>query len=144
MEVERELVVLKDNERCTIKVCQTLSILHIVCKKHFENKELRQNLLEVMELIKAHKIRYFLGDVRSLHYMKMEDANWLSTTILPVMKICSLQKWARVENPNSMIELNSLQLKHKLEFEETCKHELQFESFVDEESALHWLLFSEE
>lgn len=144
MEVERELISIRENETCTIKVCQTLFMLHVVCKKHLDSSDLRRNLLEIVELIKAYEIKYLLGDVRSLHYMKMEDANWLIATILPAMKVCTLQKWARVESSNSMIELNSLQLKNKLEFEEACKQELQFESFVDEESALHWLLFSEE
>jgi hypothetical protein len=144
MEAIKELIVIKDNEHCKMKICLEQSILNVVCKSHHESEELRKNLLELMEIIKAYRIKYLLGDVRSLHYLKVEDSNWLLSNIIPAMKACSLQKWARVENPCSMMELNSLQLKHKLEFEDACRNELQFESFVDEESALHWLLHGDD
>lgn len=140
-EEQEDVIVLKESETCIIKVNLPLSVLTVYCKRHMESKQIQQTLLDMLEIVETYDIRYLMGDVRALYYLKVEDANWIWDNILPIVKTSSVIKWARVENPSSMVELNSLQIKQKLQEEGTLKSELQFETFVDEESALHWLLY---
>ncbi|WP_266204782.1 hypothetical protein [Pontibacter kalidii] len=141
---KEKVIVVKETDVCTIKVDLSLSLLTVYCKQHMEGHEVRQNMTDMLVIVDTYKLRYLLGNVRALHYLKLEDANWLWNTLLPTLRASTVLKWARVEDPFSMVELNSLQVKKRLETEGVAKSELQFESFVDEESALHWLLYSDE
>lgn len=137
-------MVVKDDPVCSIKLDLTHAMLVVYCKQHMESEKLQQNILAMLDLIYTYKVKYLLGNLRALHYLSVKDANWLWDCIVPAVKASSVVKWARVEDPSSMLELNSLQIKARLEAENTPKSVLQFEAFVDEESALHWLLEEEE
>jgi hypothetical protein len=138
---EEKVIVVMESDLCTIKVNQSLSLLVVYCKRHIESSQMRQNFMDMLDIAAAYKIKYLMGNVRALHYLKMDDANWLWDSILPTLRASTILRWARVEDPVSMVELNSLQIKKRLEAEGVNESELQFESFVDEESALHWLLY---
>ena len=142
MEAEREtdVIVVREDATCSIKVDLTLSMLTIYCKQHLESEEVRQNLVQVLDIIDSYQLRYLLGNVRALHYLNISDANWLWDCIIPRLKASTVVKWARVEDPHSMMDLNSLEVKRRLADEGTQAGDLQFESFFDEESAIHWCL----
>ena len=134
---EEKILILKEDELCTIKVDLSASVLFVTCKQHMEQQELRERFMAMLQIVNTYQVKYLLSNVRVMHYMKLEDTNWLSGTVIPGMKASPLIKWARIEQPSSMMEINSLQLK------EAFGNEFQFESFLEEESALHWLLYVE-
>ncbi|MCX2741125.1 hypothetical protein [Pontibacter anaerobius] len=131
---EEKILVLREDELCTIKVDLSISVLFVNCKQHMEQQDLRERFLEMLVIVDTYQVKYLLSNVRAMHYMKVEVTNWLSGTIIPCIKSSPLLKWARIEQPSSMMELNSIQLKKE------CGNDFQFESFLEEESALHWLL----
>ena len=137
---ETKVIVVREDDTCYIKVDLTRSMLTIYCKEHLESEEVRQNLMQVLEIIHTYQLKYLLGNVRALHHLNIGDANWLWDHIMPRLKASTVVKWARVEDPFTMMDLNSLEVKRKLETENTLTSELQFETFFDEESAIHWLL----
>ncbi|OKL38423.1 hypothetical protein [Pontibacter flavimaris] len=138
---EKEKVTLvKENSDYTIKVYLSLSLLTLHCKRHMGSEEVRQTCMALLEIVDAYKVKYLMSNARALHYLSMEDANWVWNHTLTALRASTILKWARVEGPASMVELNSLQVRRRLEAEGVKASELQFESFVEEESALHWLL----
>ncbi|AKD03898.1 hypothetical protein POKO110462_03050 [Pontibacter korlensis] len=145
MESEQEKkVVLQDNERYKIEVDITNSILYVKCRKHLEADALHAKYLSILDIINTYKLKYLLTDVRSIHHLNLKDASWLISNVIPAMKDSTLLKYARLEDAGSMLHLNSMHLKCKLDTETPEARVLQFETFVDEESALHWLLNEEE
>lgn len=142
MEAEEKdiLIVVKEDELCTMKINLSISLITFYCKQHLNSEQVRQNLLEMLQQVRKYEIKYLMGQVRALHYLSIEDANWLWNKVMPELKASTIIKWARIEEPNSMLELNSISIKSRLEVEGTQVSELQFEAFLDEESALHWLL----
>lgn len=139
-EQERNIIVVKETELCTISVDMTLSIIKAYCKQHMEGEEMRQNLLALLDLIHVFKPKFILGNVRALHYLDLQDSNWFWQKIVMSLRGSSVVKWARIEDPHSMVELSTMQIRLRLEEEGIAKSELQFDAFPDEESALHWLL----
>ncbi|MDX5437705.1 MAG: hypothetical protein LPK03_10950 [Pontibacter sp.] len=142
MEAEEKdiVIVVKEDELCTMKINLSISLITFYCKQHLNSEQVRQNLLEMLQQVRKYEIKYLMGQVRALHYLSIEDANWLWNKVMPEMRASTIIKWARIEEPSSMLELNSIFIKNRLKEEGTQESELQFDSFLDEESALHWLL----
>ncbi|TPE43091.1 hypothetical protein [Pontibacter mangrovi] len=135
VQTEEKVILVKDDELCTMKINVTRSLFSFYCKKHLESEQIRQNFMLMLNLVHTYKIKYVMGQARALHHLNAQDNHWLCTNIIPKVEASTVLKWARIEHPNSMLEFNSNQIKQKLN--KTGK--VQFQSFMDEESALLWL-----
>lgn len=118
-------------------------LLHVRFKQHLEGIELRKRLLQIKDIVNTYKLKYLLKDVREVYFIKLEDSNWIAENIIPSLKTSSLLRYARIEKEGSLMQLNSIQLQKKIRTEFTECSPLQFEPFVETESALHWLLSQE-
>ncbi|RIJ34401.1 hypothetical protein D1627_15905 [Pontibacter oryzae] len=134
------MIIAEEDQLYTVQVDLEQSLLQVRFKQHLEGSALRERLLTIKNLINTYKLRHLLKDVREIYFIKLEDANWLAENFIPDLKKSKLLRYARIEKEGSLLQLNSIQLQSKIRDESLMYSPLQFETFVEAESALHWLI----
>ncbi|WP_181306661.1 hypothetical protein [Rufibacter sp. XAAS-G3-1] len=118
-----------------VYVDASLNAAHVECERFIPSATFRQNLLSIIELIKAKKLFACIYDIRKLKSLPPQDQDWFIDVAFPLLIKTSLRKIAVLESATSagLLDLNQLVYTHY----PSIPFELQY--FEDVASSLEWI-----
>ena len=127
------------DDSISVGIDEKLGLIYVKWQKHVNSKEFREYFLKFANIAIEKKMKYWLSDARAMHYLEFSDQNWLIQNMIPLLKLSSLEKFARVSTKEGFAMMDISRVYANIEQLHDMNINTEFDFFFTIDAAIEWL-----